>query len=238
MRRASFSQRMARTTRQNAVALGRASLLYRHEQRARMRVLAKVFRLLLPKAMSSLSLPPPPHTYTPLQHTPTPVPRTQRVPWLRKPLTSIDRQRVATVRQQAATAPGLRATNHFNSMALFASHTGVAFADPSGSDPMEMVVSRGLLSPYMPSILGPYPPTHTHFPLTVAPPQLIGIIVSIRKRLRHTASLARNTASLVSHTGEGALAHARVVTVTPLSGVHLFTIVNLIRQEDPYSDST
>jgi hypothetical protein len=52
---------------------------------------------------------------------------------------------------------------------------------------------------------------------------------------------ARNAASPVSHTGGGALAHARAVAVTPLLGVQPFTpnqpIVNLIRQEDPHSDS-
>jgi hypothetical protein len=128
-----------------------------------MRLLTKVFRLLLPTATSPLSLQ---------------APRTQRVLLSRAPLTSIDRQQAATARQQAATA--LRATNHFNSMltpspgegstdandariaALFASHVDVVFPDPS--DPMEIASSNGLLSPFMPSILGPNPYTHTHLP--------------------------------------------------------------------------
>jgi hypothetical protein len=123
--------------------------------------------------------------------------------------------------------------------ALFASHTGVVFPDPS--DPMEIAASRGLLSPYLPSILGqhphtsPYPISHT----------MIGILVRIRKLLRHwhaVLACTRTGAPSVLKTGRGSLAHTTAVTPTPLGGVESFTTtqpnVNLICQEEPYSDST
>ena len=79
---------------------------------------------------------------------------------MRTPVTKIAREQAATARKQAATVQD--ATNHFNDIhihlsdllcaddarlvALFASHTCEVLPDPS--DQVEIVVSRGLLSPY------------------------------------------------------------------------------------------
>ena len=122
--------------------------------------------------------------------------------------------------------------------ALFASHTGVVFPDPS--DPMEIAASRGLLSPYLPSILGPHPNT-SPYPISHT---MIGILVRIRKLLRHwhaVLACTRTGAPSVLKTGRGSLAHTTAVTPTPLGGVESFTTtqpkVNSIRQEDPHSDS-
>ena len=225
-----------------ARSISRACSLIAHKRRARTHLLAKAFRLLLPTATSPLSLPPPP-----------PAPRTQRVRQSHAPLrlTTKDRQQAATARQQAATA--LRATNHFNNMlapspgegsvdaddariaALFASHVGAVFPDPS--DPMEIAASHGLLSPFMPSILGPnpyththlpphttsttYPYTHTHFPRNTTSTSRYHSQYQEPAPTSH-AALLRSPASPVS-TGGGAPVHAREVTVTSLSGVQLST---------------
>ena len=92
------------------------------------------------------------------------------------------------------------------------------------------------------------PTTYTFLILTfpVTTPQLTGIIVNIRnQQLRHWhAGLActSDTASPVSHTGGGALAHARSVAVAPLSGAQRFTpnqpnVNSKNNPEDPHADS-
>ena len=100
-----------------------------------------------------------------------------------------------------------------------------------------IAASNGLLSPFMPSILGPnpyththlpphttsttYPYTHTHFPRNTTSTGRYHSQYQEPAPTSH-AALLRSPASPVS-TGGGAPVHARAVTVTSLSGVQLST---------------